>query len=120
MVRSGCAGVRCRPCGSSAVTEPCLYGDTGDLRSRAVDGSGLVGGGLDGSELDRRERGSGVLLVRAWLQNGAVVARLRWAVPDDPEQQVAVVVGAPEVHAAVGRFLAGLAGTSPDGESSGE
>ena len=116
------------------MTEPCLYGDTGALPSRAVDGGGLDGGRLDGgrldsgrldsgrlesSELDRRERGSGVLLVRAWLQNGAVVARLRWALPDDAEQQVAVVVGAEEVQAAVGRFLGGLAGTVPDGEPPG-
>jgi hypothetical protein len=79
-----------------------------------------VDGGLDGGGADRRERSSGVLLVRAWLQNGEVVARLRWALPDDVEQQVAVVVGEQEVHVAVGRFLGGLVGTAPDRDPPGE
>jgi hypothetical protein len=89
------------------------------LDAGGLDAGGLDAGGLDSSELDRRERGSGVLLVRAWLQNGAVVARLRWALPDDANQQVAVVVGPQEVQAAVGRFLRGLAGTVPDGDPPG-
>jgi hypothetical protein len=91
--------------------------DGGGLDGSGLDGSGLDGSGLDGGGLDLRERGSGVLLVRGWLQNGVVVARLRWALPDDAEQQVAVVVGAQEVQAAVGRFLDGLVGTAPDGDS---
>lgn len=56
---------------------------------------------------------SGVLLVRAWVQDGDVVARLRWSTSTDPEQRVEAVAGVEWIEAAVGRWLRDLAGVMP-------
>lgn len=87
----------CSRRGVATVTEPCLCGDVRDLPSRAVAGG---------------ERRSGVLLVRAWVQNGTVVARLRWSSPEGSEELVAA--GPDQVRAGVDLFLARLAGTDAE------
>ncbi len=56
---------------------------------------------------------SGVLLVRAWVQDGEVVARLRWSTCTDPEQRVWAVAGVEWIEAEVGRWLRDLAGVTP-------
>jgi len=56
---------------------------------------------------------SGVLLVRAWVQDGEVVARLRWSTATNPEQGVQAVAGADRIEAAVRRWLRDLAGVMP-------
>ena len=56
---------------------------------------------------------SGVLLVRAWVQDGDVVARLRWSTSTDPEQRVEAVAGVERIEAAVRQWLRGLAGVMP-------
>lgn len=84
------------------MTQPCLYGDTRGLPSSAVD-SGA--------------QGSGVLLVRAWLQNGQVVARLRWSRSGHDEQRAEAVAGAEQVEAAVRRWLRELTDPPPAGSA---
>jgi capsid protein len=63
--------------------------------------------------VDDGAKPSGVLLVRAWVQDGEVVARLRWSTSTDSEQRVEVVAGVQRIEDAVRRWLSDLAGVMP-------
>lgn len=51
-----------------------------------------------------------MLLVRAWRQDGELVARVRWWASGDQEHRVEVVVGPDEVELAVRRWLRAVQG----------
>lgn len=55
--------------------------------------------------------GSGVLLLRAWLHDGQLVARVQSFVSTEEEQRGLVVVGPEEISAAVLQWLEDLTGT---------
>ena len=55
--------------------------------------------------------GSGVLLLRAWLHDGKVVARVQSFVAADQEQSTLVAVGVEEIAETVRRWLDDLAET---------
>lgn len=60
-----------------------------------------------GSSLDpaRTGGGSGVLLLRAWLHDGTVVARVRWSSSTGAAQRAEVVVGTEQVVHVVREWL---------------
>jgi hypothetical protein len=49
--------------------------------------------------------GSGVMLLRAWVQNGEVVGRVRWSLSPEEEQQAQTLVGTDAIEAAVAWWL---------------
>jgi len=55
--------------------------------------------------------GSGVLLLRAWLHDGQVVARVQSFVSTEEEQRGLVAVGAEQISAAVLHWLEDLTET---------
>jgi len=55
--------------------------------------------------------GSGVLLLRAWLHDGQLVARLQSSRSGDPGQQAEVAVGLDQIQKTVQRWLRDLAET---------
>jgi hypothetical protein len=54
---------------------------------------------------------SGVLLLRAWLHDGQVVARLQSSRSGEPGQQAEVAVGLEQIQTTVQRWLRDLAET---------
>ncbi len=53
----------------------------------------------DGDTRGETREPSGVLVVRAWLADGEVVARLRWSLPGEAEQRSTAVAGAASLEA---------------------
>lgn len=56
---------------------------------------------------------SGVIVLRAWMHDGQVVARIQSSRSDEEEQQAAVALGAPEIERTVHEWLRDLAETQP-------
>lgn len=76
--------------------------------SRHDDGAAVASWLVDADE-DR----SGVILLRAWLHEGQVVARIHSSVPGQQEQQSGVAVGIGEIERTVHEWLRNLAMTQP-------
>jgi hypothetical protein len=55
--------------------------------------------------------GSGVLLLRAWLHDGQVIARVQSFISAEEDQRGQVAVGTDQIAAAVRRWLEDLAET---------
>jgi hypothetical protein len=59
--------------------------------------------------------GSGVMLVRVWLQNDELVARIRWSVSGEADQHAEVVVGADQIERTLRRWLREIAAPLAEG-----
>ncbi|WP_028644134.1 hypothetical protein [Nocardioides sp. URHA0020] len=58
--------------------------------------------------MSRETEGSGVMLVRAWVHDGQLVARLQSSRTGDPDQHARVAVGLEQIHETVLRWLSDL------------